>query len=217
MKSWKITQVLFFLLISQYFYSQKDKICFYMMNTQIKESVEEDPRQEKMRNGSVKNYGLEEVNKNEFKKMDETTQKIRERLSTVSLLLQAIPFAWNITKYANETYDYQSKIISELKDSPAFIITALPAQFDFAKKVQDNTLFLYGIVASYGVINQMENKERRILLRFAEEEFRDLLFTAMTIYSNIRAAKQAWEWKKGMFSVAIQQDKDMFKEIIKAL
>ena len=187
-----------------------------MMNTEIKESVEEDPRQKNMRDGSVKNFGLEEVNKNEFKKMDEMSKNIRKRLTSVSLLLQSIPYAWNISRYIDDTYEYQSKIWNELKDAPAFIVTVIPEQISFAKQVQQNTLLLYGIIASYGAINQMESKERRILLKFAEEEFRDLSFSAMTIYSKIRTAKNAWLWKKSMFFASIEEDKKMFKDIVKA-
>lgn len=194
----------------------KDYVCFYMMNTEIKESVEEDPRQKNMRDGSVKNFGLEEVNKNEFKKMDEMSKNIRKRLTSVSLLLQSIPYAWNISRYIDDTYEYQSKIWNELKDAPAFIVTVIPEQISFAKQVQQNTLLLYGIIASYGAINQMESKERRILLKFAEEEFRDLSFSAMTIYSKIRTAKNAWLWKKSMFFASIEEDKKMFKDIVKA-
>ena len=203
----RITTALLFSMIFQNLFSQKDKVCFYMMNTEIKESVEEDPRQKNMRDGSVKNFGLEEVNKGEFKKMDETTQKIRKRLSSVSLLLQSLPYAWNISRYVDTTYEYQSKIMTELIDAPPFILTALPDQINFVKQVQQNTLLLYGIVASYGVINQMESKERRILLKFAEEEFRDLSFSAMSIYSKIRTAKNAWIWKKSMFFASIEEDK----------
>jgi hypothetical protein len=216
MKNLKITAVIGLLTLSQNLFSQQDKVCFYMMNTEIKESVEEDPRQKKMRDGSVKNFGLEDVNKGEFKKMNETTQKIRKRLSAVSLLLQSIPYAWNISKYVDDTYEYQSKIITELSDAPAFILMAIPDQINFAKQVQQNSLLLYGIVASYGTINQMESKERRILLKFTEEEFRDLCYIAMNIYSKIRTAKNAWLWKKSMFFASIEEDKKMFKEILKA-
>jgi hypothetical protein len=220
MKNFKILFIIVLSLIYQKGFSQfflQDKVCFYMMNTEIRATVEEDPRQYDMRNGAVQNFGLEEVNKGEFKKMDETTQKIRSRLSSVSLLIQGVPFAWNITKYTQGTYEYQSKIFQELQDAPAFIIVALPDQISFAQQLQQNTLFLYGIIASYGVINQMESKERRILLKFAEEEFQTLFYQAIGIYSKIRTAKATFAWKKAMFFAGIEEDKKMFKEIIQNL
>jgi len=196
---------------------QPDRVCFYMMNTEIRATVEEDPRQYDLRNGSVHNFALEETNRGEFKKMDEVTQKIRSRLNSLSLLIQGVPFAWNITKYTQGTYEYQSKIYQELQDAPTFIVVAIPDQISFVQQLQQNTLLLYGIIASYGVINQMESKERRILLKFAEEEFQRLFYQAIGIYSKIRTAKSTYAWKKAMFFAGIEEDKQMFKEIIQNL
>ena len=208
------------LFINNEFYSQlfvPDRVCFYMMNTEIRATVEEDPRQNNLRNESSQNLVLENTNKEEFRKMDETTKKIRDRLSSVSLLLQSVPYAWNIIKYTDETYQYQVKIFQELQNSPAFILVALPDQISFAQKLQQNTLLLYGIIASYGVINQMESKERRILLKFAEEEFQSLWFEAIGIHSKITTAKAAFQWKKAMFFAGIEEDKQMFNEILQNL
>ena len=48
-------------------------VCFYMMNTEIKHTMEENPRQKDLTNGAIQNNALELSNKNQFKKLKETT------------------------------------------------------------------------------------------------------------------------------------------------
>lgn len=214
MKTFRFLICVYFLSFSFTKINAEEFVCFYLMNTEIKHSVEENVRQNDMRDGSVVMNGIETYNNEEFKKMKETSQKIKERLSGISLLMQSIPFGWNISRYISGTYEYQSKIYQELSDAPAFVIIAIPDQISFVEQLQQNTLFIYGIIASYGVINDMESKERRILLKFAEEEFEALYFKAMQLYSKIRTAKSAFQWKKQMLWASIKEDKRMFDEIL---
>lgn len=217
MKGLKLILIFYFLFhcFSVYAKKKKEYVCFYLMNTEIRHTVEENERQKDMRNGASQNYLMETQNKKQFEKLNSTTKNIRSRLSSVSLLMQGIPVGWNISRFIKGTYEYQEKIYEELSDAPAFIIMALPDQFKFAEHLKDNTLFIYGIIATYGVINQMESAERKILLKYAESEFEALFFEAMLIHSKIRTAKSAWQWKKQMFFASIEEDKKMFEDIIK--
>lgn len=196
-------------------YKSREYVCFYMMNVEIQNTMEENVRQQNLRNGSAQNFALEAVNKSEFNKMNTTTQKIRSRLSSVGLLLQSIPYGWNITKYIEGTIEYQTKIFEELQDAPPFVIVVIPQQLSFAKHLQQNSLLLYGIIASYGAINQMESKERKILLDFAEAEFKQLYYEAINMHTQIRTTKNAFRWKKQMLIASIKEDKAMFDDIIK--
>lgn len=193
----------------------KEYVCFYMMNTEIKHTVEENPRQKNLRDGAVQNNALEMLNKNEYKKLKETTENIKGRLSKLNLFIQSIPFAWNMTKFVQGSYEYQEKILQEIQDAPPFVLVIVPDQVAFFKQLQQNILFTYGVVATYGVINEMESKDRRMLLQFGQDEFEALYLQSIGIYSKIRGAKQAFAWKKGMFFASIKEDKRMFDEILK--
>lgn len=190
-------------------------VCFYMMNTEIKHTMEENPRQKDLTNGAVQNNALELSNKNQFKKLKETTEKIKSRLSSLNLFIQSIPFGWNMTKFIQGSYEYQAKTWQEIQDAPPFVLAVIPDQISFAKQLEQNVLFVYGVVASYGVINEMESKDRRILLQFGQDEFEKLYLQSIGIYSKIRMAKQAFAWKRDMFFASIKEDKQMFDDILK--
>ena len=183
-------------------------VCFYMMNTEIKHTMEENPRQKELTNGELSN-------KNQFKKLKETAEKIKSRLSSLNLFIQSIPFAWNMTKFIDGSYEYQAKTWKEIQDAPPFVLAVIPDQISFAKQLEQNILFVYGVVATYGVINEMESKERRVLLQFGQDEFEKLYLQSIGIYSKIRMAKQAFAWKKDMFFASIKEDKKMFDDILK--
>lgn len=190
-------------------------VCFYMMNTEIKHTMEENPRQKDLTNGAIQNNALELSNKSQFKKLKETTEKIKSRLSSLNLFIQSIPFAWNMTKFIDGSYEYQAKTWKEIQDAPPFVLAVIPDQISFAKQLEQNILFVYGVVATYGVINEMESKERRVLLQFGQDEFEKLYLQSIGIYSKIRMAKQAFAWKKDMFFASIKEDKKMFDDILK--
>lgn len=207
--------IIFGILIFTNKIKSQDMVCFYMMNTEIKHTMEENPRQKELLSGSTQNNALELTNKNQFKKLRETTEKIKSRLSSLNLFIQSIPFGWNMTKFIQGSYEYQAKTWQEIQDAPPFVLAVIPDQISFAKQLEQNVLFVYGVVASYGVINEMESKDRRILLEFGQDEFEKLYLQSIGIYSKIRMAKQAFAWKKNMFFASIKEDKRMFDDILK--
>jgi len=192
-----------------------DYVCFLMMNTEIKNTMEENERQKTMQKEQLQNLGIEEVNKTQWTEFKTTYTKIRNRLNTVSLAIQAIPLANNIVHDMEMIYQNQRRIYEELANAPMFIVVALPAEFQFVENLEMNLRLMAGIILSYGAINQMEKKERKILLDYVEQEIGNLRDESSNILSLIIHAKWALQWKKHLLSGWISQDKEIFTDILK--
>lgn len=193
---------------------QKENVSFPMMNQEIRHSMQENDRQKSMKNWQDSNVATETVNKNQWAKFKETTNKIQDRLRIVDFAMQAIPTGYAIFLESERIHDTQSKIIAEIQSAPYSIIAILPAEVKFADDMQMIVRLLTGIVISYGAINQMEKAERKILLDYALDEVRQLRTDSYVMLMKIRDLKQKVEWKKFLVSHYINKDKRIIEDIM---
>jgi hypothetical protein len=213
-KNW--TKILFGLLFfgSINFYRADDYVCFLMMNQEIKNSMQENQNQKNMQQKQGLNLGTEKVNQEQWTKFREVREKINKRLNTVSFALQAIPTGAVITKDIKRVYELQESIVKELSSAPMWIVIAVPKQLDFIDDVEMNIRLLAGIILSYGTINQMEKKERQILLDFARQEIKGLVYQSAATLNTIRMAKQKFDNKKNYLKHWVNRDKKIIEDII---
>lgn len=203
------------ILVLQTHSSYADYICYYMINSEIKNSLQEHEMQKKMRTKQTGNLSSETVNSGKWTEFKTTTEKIKSRLNGVSLAIQAIPTSANITREINMIYSLQEDIYTELEDAPMWIPTALQGQYEFIDMLQMNIKLMAGIVLSYGTINQMEKSERKILLDFATSEMKSLRFLSWQTLKKIRIAKRKMKDQKGMLIGWINRDKKLVENILK--
>lgn len=71
--------------------AQGNYICYYLINSEIQKTMEENEKQKEMRNKQLTNLGLESANKEQWTKYKEVNEKIRSRLNNLSFAIQAIP------------------------------------------------------------------------------------------------------------------------------
>lgn len=195
--------------------AKADYVCFLLLNEEIKNTMEENEEQKKMQQKQLINLSAENVNKQQWDEFQDVSTKIRSRLNSVSLAIQAIPTANNIVRDIQSIYAIQSNIYEELSDAPQFIIVAINGQYEFADHLQMNIRLMAGLVLSYGAVNQLEKKERKILLDYAGSEMRALRHEASGILRKIRNAKYAWQLKKNVLQGWISQDKQIFRDILR--
>ena len=189
--------------------AQADYICFYLINSEIKRSMEEHENQKKMRERQLVNLSAETVNKEKWTKFKETKEKVQGRLNSVSLAIQAIPTSQTIVREINKIYEVQEAIINELADAPIWIPIALDGQYQFLDQLQMNIRLIAGIVLSYGTINQMEKVHRKELLDFAADEMRGLRLQAWQTLRTIRHAKWDLARKKAILEHWVNRDIEM--------
>lgn len=201
------------MLIANSSYS-KDYICYYLINSEIQNSMQENEKQKDMRTRQLGNLTSETVNESKWTEFKTTSAKIRGRLNGVSLAIQAIPSSASIAREINKIYEIQSNIYQELEDAPMWIPTALQGQYEFIDMLQMNIRLMAGIILSYGTINQMEKAERKTLLDFAAGEMKNLRILSHQTLSQIRIAKRKLRQRQGMFANWINRDKQLVNDII---
>lgn len=203
------------ILILQANSSYASYICYYMINSEIKNTLQEHEKQKEMRSKQLGNLSSETVNRSRWRQFKTTTEKIKSRLNGVSLAIQAIPTSANIAREINKIYSIQDKIYTELEDAPIWIPTALEGQYEFVDMLQMNIRLMAGIVLSYGTINQMEKSERKILLDFAANEMKSLRVLSWQTLTKIRIAKRKLKVRQGMLSSWISRDKQLVNDILR--
>jgi hypothetical protein len=209
----KITLVTIFVFQSISSYSE-DYICYYMMNVEIKNTMDEHQKQIQMRNRQLGNLSTETYNKGEWNKFQTVTTKIKSRLNAVSLAIQAIPTSATIVREINNIYSIQESIYNELADAPMWIPIALSGQYEFIDMLQMNIRLMAGIIISYGTINQMEKAERQTLLDFASGEIKTLRLQSTQTLQQIRIAKRKLKQRQNMFDNWLNKDKKIINDII---
>lgn len=209
---------LIFILVFIAFFSHKvsanNYICYYLINSEIKASMEENTEQKKMKEKQLGNLAFENTNKEKWYDYKSKMVKIQKRLNSTSLALQALPSAYKITQEIKQIYSLQEKIIDELEESPSDIISVFTGQIEFIDKTQMTLRLMAGIIISYGTINQMERAERKILLDFVTQEFKNIRMQSWSTLSTIRMIKTKRKQNMFMLNNWLNKDKLLIKEIL---
>lgn len=189
-------------------------ICYYLINSEIQKTMQENEKQKEMRNKQLTNLALESANKEEWNKYREVTENIRGRLNNLSFAVQAIPASVSIVKEIDKIYEIQSKIYDELADAPLWIPLALSGQYEFINSLQMDIRLMAGIVLSYGTINEMEKAERKILLDYAQSEIKGLRQQSYSTLQKIVNAKRKMKLRNNLLQNWINRDKKIIQDII---
>lgn len=192
-----------------------EEVSVTMISQEIKSSMAENERQKQLNQVQNTNTGIETANNKQWNKYKETSQKIQDRLRVVDFALQAIPTGYVMVQKSKEIKDYQSKIFREIRTAPQSLKDVLPKQLTFVKDLEMVTSFIGGLVLSYGVINQMERAERKILLDFALEEVERLSTESFSTLMVIRYAKEKAQRKKALLDFYMNRDKEIVEDILK--
>ncbi len=203
--------------ISLYADDDEYQVDFLMMNQEIKSTVEENGRQKEMKSEENKNLVLEAGNKKYWESIKTTVKKIQDRLSMVDFALQGIPTGVVLARKTKEIKENQKKILNAIKTLPPNLSTVLNRQIKFVQELEMTSKFILGVVASYGIINQMEKAERKILLNYAMEEVDKLEFESYYTLFLIREAKMKMQLQISNIQYSINKDKEIIQDIIKEI
>ncbi|HFK5512598.1 TPA: hypothetical protein ACGZ9U_003543 [Elizabethkingia anophelis] len=193
---------------------EKENVSFPMMNQEIRHSMQENERQQEMRQWQITNVTTEVENRKEWTKLKETSTKIQDRLRIISFAMQAIPAGIAISRDAARIRQTQERIIEEIRTAPYSLIVALPLQVQFVDDLQMVIRLLTGIVVSYGAINQMEKAERKVLLDYALGEVENLDRSSAYMLMKVRDLKEKVQWQNILFKYYVNRDKQIVKDIM---
>ena len=185
------------------------------ISQEVKATMDEHERQKRMNNKQSANTTSEALNNKQWEKLKETTTKIQDRLRIVDFALQAIPTGYVVGIKSKEIKENQQRILQELQTTPQALKKVLSNQIQFADDLQMVMRYLTGLVVSYGAINQMERKERQILLNYALDEVNRLANDSSFTLMLIREYKARLEYRKNMFRYYIERDKNLVEDLMK--
>jgi hypothetical protein len=196
-------------------YVEKEGTNIIAISQEVKSTMDEHERQKRMNNKQSANTTSEAVNNKQWEKLKETTTKIQDRLRIVDFALQAIPTGYVVGIKSKEIKENQQRILQELQTTPQALKKVLSNQIQFADDLQMVMRYLTGLVVSYGAINQMERKERQILLNYALDEVNRLANDSFLTLMLIREYKARLEYRKNMFRYYIERDKNLVEDLMR--
>lgn len=196
---------------------EKEYVSFPMMNAEIRHSMEENTRQQNIRNEQIVNSAAETINHGEWKKLQEVKTKIQDRLRFVDFALQAIPSGYSVYLSTEKIVATQKRILKEIQDAPYAVIPVIPFVYQLVDDMQMDIRLMVGIVASYGAINQLEPGDRQRLLNFALEEINQLEIDSTFILYKITSFKSKLRYNKDLMQYYFNRDKKVVESIMKRI
>ncbi len=193
---------------------QQENVSFPMMDIEINATMKEHDRQKEMRQKQIANATAETANRTQWNQFKEKITKVQDRLRIVSFAIQAIPTGIAMNREVTKITNNQSAIINEINDAPYSIIAVLPSQVQFVDDLQMVTRLVMGIVISYGVINQMEKSERKVLLDYALGELKAISRNSTHMLLKIRDIKAKLKRNKRAFQYYVNRDKQVVESIM---
>ncbi|MEB2774578.1 hypothetical protein SYJ56_04630 [Algoriphagus sp. D3-2-R+10] len=145
-----------------------------LLHQLVEESKSEYNLQKKAKTNQGKNAINEEVNKNLVNTVKEKYRTIQERFAKLSILIDAIGIGSTAEPLVNSIIDNQQQIVYYCRQDPELILFAIETEKLFVDKSYSLLNYLLGLSASIGVINQMKDSERRILVQHILDELRDI-------------------------------------------
>ncbi|MCT7905130.1 Uncharacterised protein [Candidatus Ornithobacterium hominis] len=202
------------LFINSYTLGQKNELDILMFNKEIEAGLDEWKKEKELTITQTSNMVTEDQNKKKLKGIQKLSKDVQERLSSLGFLAQMAPTGYLATKEVQKIKHYQKKIIQEAKKSNIDLVWVFKEEKKIAKDVWDIVKYIAGIVATYGVINQMEKADRRILIDFTYEEIKAISSSSWWLYNKIKMANEKARFEKALFDYSIERDKRLVNEII---
>ncbi len=212
----EVVFISFFMMIYSGF-SQSEHCSFFMMNHEIKHTLEEHERQKKLKSNEDINMALETTNKGKWNDLKTKVRKIQDRLKIVDLALQGIPTLVVASQEYKEIKKNQEQILNEIQTFPPNIIDVFDREVKFYNELKDTLRFFAGVILSYGTINQMERTERKILIDYGLDEVRRLKNESAYTLHLIRQAKWAIERQNAKIDFVINRDRRLVENTIEEL
>ncbi len=192
----------------------KSWICYNLIHTQVDNTLDENKIQKKVRN----NQGLlgvqHEINKERMGAFQKQFSKIRQRLNTVGLLIDAGFMALEVYPVLQNIEDTQADIFDIVTDSPKLLTIAVESEAEVVNKALSVVRFIAGIILSVGDINQMKPGDRKMLLEHAVNELKVIDSQSYVLLSTLRRVKREEKWKNASFASWVNKDQDIIREII---
>lgn len=192
----------------------KSWICYQLIHTEVDNTLKEYGRQKKIKSNQELVGAQEKINKEKTGFFQEQYERIRSRLNSVGLLIEAGVLSLQAYPVLQEIRKTQSDIVDVVSNSPSLAFLAFESEAEITDKALSVIRFMTGIVISYGDINQMKPSDRKMLLDHAMSELQAINTNSYLLLSTLRRAKHQQNMGNSKFADWINEDQKIIRDIL---
>lgn len=212
MKQCCIVMILF--CISIYGNSQASVFSPWAVNEEIKYSIEENKRQEKLLTNQETNTAVEMENKSKVQKLKDKLNTIKQRFEKFSILIDVVKVGQEASRSISNIKMYQSYCISSIQENTSLINSITEETGYFVDQSESVLRYLVAVSLSYGQVMGMDNGDRKMILNYIVSELKSLEMRSQNMYIAIKRVQLKNKLEAETFRYYVNKDVQLVKDII---
>lgn len=207
--------LIFFLILLGIVPEGSAQINVQLLHQLVAESKSEQKKQEEAKNKQAVTSANEEVNRSQMSKLKTKYCELHSRFQTLALAIDAVQIGLQAAPIVSEIVRQQRLIFQYAGNDPLLIVLAYNAEIDMADRAYLLSNYLYGLVLTFGDLNQMKSSDRRILFGHVLTELRRIAGASRGLAATMHYASQKGSLQAiNPFQDFINEDKRLVDQII---
>lgn len=195
--------------------SQASVFSPWTVNAEIKYSIEENDRQEKLLTSQEVNTVVEVENKSKVQRLKEKLNSLKQRFEKFSALIDVVKVGQEASRSLSNIKTYQTYTINSIVDNPSLINTVTEETTFFIDEAESIIRYLVAVSLSYGQVMGMDNGDRKVIMNFIVAELRSLERRSQNMYLAIKRVQLKNRLEAEAFKYYVNKDVELVKDIIK--
>ena len=195
--------------------SQASVFSPWTVNAEIKYSVEENERQEKLLTSQEVNTAIEVENKSKVQRLKDKLNSLKQRFEKFSILIDVVKVGQEASRSLSNIKKYQTYTINSVADNPSLINTVTEETTYFIDEAESIIRYLVAVSLSYGQVMGMDNGDRKVIMNFIVAELRSLERRSQNMYLAIKRVQLKNRLEAEAFKYYVNKDVELVKDIIK--
>lgn len=189
-----------------------------LLHQLVAESKSEHKKQEEARNKQAVSSANEEMNRSQMSILKTKYRELQSRFQTLSLAIDAAQIGLQAAPIVSEIVRQQHLIFQYAGNDPRLIVLAYNAEIDMADQAYLLSNYLYGLVLTFGDLNQMKSSDRRILFGHVLTELRRIAGASRGLAATMHYAGQKGSLQTiNPFQDFINEDKRLVEDILRKM
>ena len=189
-----------------------------LLHQLVAESKSEHSKQEEAKNKQAITSANEEVNRSQMSKLKTKYRELQSRFQTLALAIDAAQIGLQAAPVISEIVRQQRLIFQYAGNDPLLIVLAYNAEIDMADRAYLLSNYLYGLVLTFGDLNQMKSSDRRILFGHVLTELRRIAGASRGLAATMHYASQKGSLQAiNPFQDFINEDKRLVEDILRKM
>jgi hypothetical protein len=187
-----------------------------LLHQLVAESKSEHSIQEDARTKQAAVDANESVNKSKMTDLKSIYRNVQSRFHTLGLVISAAQVGLEAEPIVDEIVNQQGIIVQQCRQNPVLTVLAIDSESDLADQAHLLINYIYGLILSFGDVNQMKASDRKMLFEYVVTELRRIdgasrgLSRSLINFNNQLRGKS-----NNPFSGFVNRDKSMVDDIMR--